>query len=278
MKRFPRKLAVLAAASFFSIGLSIQQGFAQQAGGIAIDIPGVRNYVALGVGAVPDYMGSDDYTGGIAPAGLIKFGKSERYAKLIATELSINLLDSKNWALGPVLNYRLERADVEDELVDRMRDVDSALEAGVFAGWTWFSGRDPRHRFNTSVQFLQDVTDEHDGFIASISARYFQPVSRPLTLSFGAALTYGNSDYTQTYFGVDADNASRSGLRQFDADSGLRDFRVPLMAIYSFNTRWHLAGGLVYSRLLGDAADSPVTDDRGSENQLFIGIGLAYAW
>ena len=177
-----------------------------------------------------------------------------------------------------MLNYRFERANVEDDQVDRMRDVDGAVEAGLFAGWTWHGGRDPRHRFTTGVQFLQDVTDKHDGFTANISARYFQPVSRPLTLSIGAALTYGNSDYMETYFNVDADNASRSGLRQFDADSGLRDFRVPLMAIYSFSPKWHLAGGLIYSRLLGDAADSPVTDDRGSENQLYIGLGIAYAW
>ncbi len=278
MKLFVRNFVVLAAASFFCSGLSMQQAFAQQAGGLAIEIPGVRNYVALGIGAIPDYMGSDDYTAGIGPAGLVKFGNSERYAKLIAAELSINLVNSKRWSFGPVFNYRFERADVEDQAVDLMRDVDSAIEAGIFAGWTWISGRDPRHRFATSVQFLQDISDEHDGFVANISVRYWQPVTRPLTLSIGGNLTYGSSDYTQTYFGVDANNAARSGLSQFQADSGLRDFRMPIMAIYSFSPKWHLAGGLIYTRLLGDAADSPVTNDRGSENQLFIGIGLAYAW
>ena len=98
------------------------------------------------------------------------------------------------------------------------------------------------------------------------------------TLSVGASLTYGDSDYTETYFGVDAVDAGRSGLRQFDADAGIRDVRVPLMAMFSFSESWHLVGGVIYTRLLGDAADSPVTDDRGSENQFFAGLGLAYAW
>jgi outer membrane scaffolding protein for murein synthesis (MipA/OmpV family) len=31
-------------------------------------------------------------------------------------------------------------------------------------------------------------------------------------------------------------------------------------------------------RLVGDAADSPITDDAGSPNQLSGGIGAAYAW
>ena len=48
--------------------------------------------------------------------------------------------------------------------------------------------------------------------------------------------------------------------------------------IFSLSPNWHLAGGLIYSRLVGDAADSPVTDDRGSANQFFAGLGIAYAW
>lgn len=65
---------------------SSQMVLAQQAGGIVIDLPDVRNYVAVGVGAIPDYMGSDNYTVGIGPAGLLKFGRSERFARLQATE------------------------------------------------------------------------------------------------------------------------------------------------------------------------------------------------
>ena len=278
MKISCRKFGVLASFTYVICGFLITPGYAQRGGVIDIEIPKVRNYVGLAIGAVPDYMGSDDYTGGIAPAGLIKFGRSERYTKLIATEVSVNVLDNKNWAVGPVLNYRFERSDVDDELVDRMRDIEGAFEGGLFAAWSWIQQRDPRHRFTTSVQFLHDISDEHEGYLANVSARYFKPVSRPLTLSIGTTLTYGSEDYMQTYFGVDADNAARSGLRQFAADGGVRDIRVPIMVLWSLSPKWHLTGGLVYSRLLGDAADSPVTDDRGTEDQVFVGVGLAYAW
>jgi outer membrane protein len=50
------------------------------------------------------------------------------------------------------------------------------------------------------------------------------------------------------------------------------------MAIFSFSENWHLGAGAIYSRLLSDAADSPVTSKRGSKNQIFAGIGVAYAW
>ena len=274
-----RRIAFAVVLTVFAIsaGLS-QRAHAQQASGLLFDLPEIRNYVALAAGFVPDYLGSNDYTIGGAPAGLIKFGSSERFARLIVTELSVNVLDSRNWRLGPVLNYRLARDDVDDSVVGQMRDIDGTVEAGVFGGWTWIGDDDPRHRFSASAEVLHDVEDTHEGYLISASARYFQPVTLPLTLSIGATVTYGSSDYMQTYFGIDSDNAARSGLSQFNADSGLRDVRIPLMAIYSLSSNWHLAGGLIYSRLLSDASDSPIVDDRGSSNQLFAGLGVAYAW
>lgn len=163
-------------------------------------------------------------------------------------------------------------------MVDNLRDIDDTVEAGIFAGWTWIGEDGPRRQFTTSVQFLHDAGGEHEGYLVSGSARFFQPVSLPVTLSLGATLTYGSSDYMQTYFGVDSDNAARSGLRQFDADGGLRDVRFPMMAIFSLSPTWHIAGGLIFSRLIGDARDSPIVDERGAINQLYSGIGTAYAW
>jgi hypothetical protein len=52
-----------------------------------------------------------------------------------------------------------------------MRDVVGTAEAGVFAEWTWIGEDDPQHRFTTSVKFLYDVMGEHEGYLASVSAR-----------------------------------------------------------------------------------------------------------
>jgi outer membrane protein len=257
-----------------------QPALAQQAGGFALEVPEVQNYVAAAVGAIPDYLGSDDYTVGAAPAGIVRFGDSERYVRVFITQLSANLLDNESWAFGPTANYRFGRDDdsIDDDVVGRMRDIDGTLEAGAFLSWKWVADVDPRQRFIVSTDFLYDVTGEHDGFVASGSVRYFHPVSRAITLSGGLSTSYGSDDYTSTYFGVDAADAARSGLSFFDADGGFRDVRANVMAIFSFSPNWHVGAGLVYSRLLGDAEDSPVVDDRGSANQLFAGVGLAYAW
>jgi len=249
-----------------------------QTTGAAIEVPGVNNFVAAAVGVVPDYLGSNDYTIGAAPAAVIRFGDSDRYVRLLVTDINVNLIDSPNWSFGPALNYRLGRSDVDDNAVDNMSNIDGTVEVGAFGGWTWIGSDDPRHRFSLGTEVLYDVGGEHDGYLISGSVRYYQPVARPLTLSIGAALTYGSGDYMDTYFGVNGGNVGSSGLSAFNADAGLRDVRVPLMAIFSFNEHWHASGGVIYSRLLGDAADSPIVDKRGSRDQLFAGVGIAYAW
>jgi outer membrane protein len=272
--------ANVAAGLVLSLGL-VSGGAANAqsvGGGLELDGFGVRSFAGLAVGAIPDYEGSDDYTVGVAPLGVWRYGKSsERYLKIIATELSWNAIDSKTWSAGPALNYRLGRDDVDDTFVDKMAEIDDAVELGAFVGYT-VTGSDPRDKITFSLQALGDVSDTHDGFTATASVKRFWPISRSVTLSFGAITNYANDDYTDTYFGVSAADSSASGLRQYTADGGFRDVRIPIFAIFSFSPKWHVAAGMVYTRLLGDAADSPVVDDRGSADQFFVGASVIYAW
>jgi MipA family protein len=240
--------------------------------------PDVRNFAGLAFGMTPDYLGSDDYTIGIAPAFKWHFDGSERYVRLLATELSINLINSRTWQFGPAGNYRIGRSDVDDEVVDRLRDIDSGVELGVFGGWTWISPNDERHRFNASLHFLHDVSSNHDGYIVAGSTRYWVPVHRGVSLTLGVSTTYGSGDYMDTFFSIDGENSARSGLPLFGASSGMRDVRISPGVVYSFSPKWHLGAGLIYSRLLSDAESSPVVATRGSADQFFGGVGLIYAW
>ena len=175
-------------------------------------------------------------------------------------------------------NYRFARKDVDDDVIAQFKDVNAALEFGGFLAWTWIGGEDPRHRLAFSGQFLQDVTGNHDGFLGTLSGRYFVPVTRPLTLSVGVAATWGSSDYMQTYFGVDAVDAGRSGLAPYSLGDGVRDVRFPLMAIFSLSPRWHLSAGGIIKVLVSDAANSPIVAVRGDDTQIILGAGFAYAW
>ena len=93
-------------------------------------------------------------------------------------------------------------------------------------------------------------------------------------------LTWADNEYMNNTFGITAAQAarSRSGLARYDAGSGLKDVGVDLGIGYMLTDSIHVTGQVGYSRLLGDAADSPLVTGEGSADQFSAMLGLAYRW
>lgn len=230
----------------------------------------LNGVAGLGVGAAPDYEGSDDTTG--IPLFMFQHNyDSGRFVKLMGPNLKVNLLADKQFSLGPVLNYRMERDDVDNKQVDRMHKVDAAFEAGVFGGVNI-------DNILLGIELLADVSDEHDGYTAQATAGYRWKAMPELTLTPGVFVTYANSDYMDTYFGVDSSDAVRSGLPYYSADSGFKDVGVNLIAHYTPWEKWGIMGLASYKALLNDAKDSPLVDDVGDDNQFMFGLMVTYRW
>lgn len=244
-----------------------------------IVIDNMPRVLGVGVGIVPDYEGSDDYTWGVAPFAKFKLENHEQYLLIKAYELQVNLIDHPWFRLGPSLNYRWGRDDdVEDHYVKKMKEIDGTVEAGGWIGAEFTDNDNPRKRFLASVDFLTDVANEHDGYTISGNIRGWYPVCKMVDAGLGFTMVYASDNYMETYFGVDKKDSQRSGLPVFDAESGVKDIRINPVLVMHLNMNWHVAAGLQYRRLLDDADDSPVVDDRGSSNQWIGGLGLAYSW
>lgn len=235
--------------------------------------------IGLGAGAAPDYEGSDDYE-----AVPVLFGNytwdSGRSVSLggapstgQAVRLSTNLLASGSgpkWELGPLLQFRMERDDVDNNKVDKMSKVDSTVEAGALVGFS--SGP-----WEAQLSFAADVGNEYDGYLIYLNGAYTATVNDDFKLKLGARTTYASDDYMDTYFGVSSSDAARSGLKRYSVDdSGIKDVGVSVTAIYALNESWGITGGVSYSRLLSDAKDSPLVDDEGDKDQLGASLAITY--
>ena len=62
-------------------------------------------------------------------------------------------------------------------------------------------------------------------------------------------------------------------MQEYDAESEVKDVYIGLNADVPLTDVWSLKLTGQYSRLLGDAADSPIVE---TENQFFGGLGLTY--
>lgn len=246
---------------------------------ISLDIENTPTVIGLGIGVLPDYRGSDDYTYGVAPIFRYTFDGQQRYVQLIANELTINILNNKMYRFGPLLNYHFGRDDdIDDEVVSEMEEIDDTVEAGAFGEVIWYFSEDRRHRFIVGAKVFQDIGDESDGFRANLNFRYWLPVAKPVDLNISAGGFYQDDDYADHYFGVNADNVGASGLPLFSADSGVNEYYMVIGGVLYLNSHWLLSAGIRGSVIAGDPADSPIVDDRGDSTQWIGGIGIGYAF
>jgi outer membrane protein len=226
--------------------------------------------VTLGLGAAttPDYEGSEDYQ--LVPVVMLKAeSPSGQYFEFLGTTARANLVPSAMWGAGPMLRYRGPRDNVENNRVDRMKDIDDAWEFGAF-------GKIVYDRIFGKAELVYDLADAYGGYLFTLTGGYRAPINPSLVLTGTLSTTYADKDYMDTYFGVSTGDSIRSGLDFYSADAGFKDIALTGICQYVFLPKWSLMGALRYMRLLGDAEDSPVVDDEGDENQFSGGILVFY--
>ena len=223
----------------------------------------------LGVAAVPDYEGSKDYKGVPIPFVSV-VASSGMSAELLGNVLRANIIPGGSWQFGPLLRFRGERNDVDNDQVDSMEKVDSALEAGGYAGFK-LGG------WGMRIDVAHDTSGTYNGTVGNLSLGYTWLLERwRLTLSGLASAA--DDRYMQTYFGVNAANRGSSTLPNYSLGGGFKDAGGSLLASYKLDDRWGLLGLLRCTVLLGDAADSPLVKDEGSESQVILGILATYSF
>jgi outer membrane scaffolding protein for murein synthesis (MipA/OmpV family) len=268
MKRGAALLAIAAA-------LAVPVARAQIAAPVEVD-DGV-NSCSLGVASVPDYMGSSHNRLAVGPAVRYAIPDSERYFMLLGPQAMFNILDDANWRFGPLVNYRGARDDtVEDAVVQQMQKIDGKFEIGVFAAYRLKLSAERMHQIN----FGTDLAGDEEGVIGSLRAMYWQPLTQSTIVNLGVGTILASRDWMQTYFGVNGERDialfPSLGGKPFEADGGVRSITVPFGLTQALSRQWLVSVGGRYERLVGDAADSPVTSERGSSSQWIGGVGSSY--
>lgn len=239
--------------------------------------PRVSGFVGLGGFIAPDYEGSDDYQ--VLPFAAARLAYDGYYLQTRGLGVRANVIPFDAVDFGPVVSFKGARDDdVDSTAVSRMAEVDSAVEAGVFLRIPVRGVLSARDELSFDFQADTDVADGHDGTVATIGMGYDFPIAEKLRLGLSASASYADDDYMGSYFTVDAADSAAGGLARYDAGAGVKDIGLSANARYSLVGAWGLTGFAGYTRLLGDAADSPVVDDEGSADQFRAGLGVSYSF
>lgn len=232
----------------------------------------VAGFIAVGPGATPEYDGADTLRVIPFVAGDVRWNGLDVQVRGLSGR--VDAASDPRLAFGPVVNIRLGRDDVDGPVGD-LGDIDAAIELGGFIAYRFGGGRDGQGALTSELSLLQDVSDSHDGFLATAGVSYAAVRRRSLAVDFDLRATWVDEDYSVTYLGVDAVGAAASGLSEYRPGSGVRDIGLGVNAAYWFTPQLGLVGRAGASYLLDEAADSPIVED-GDRWQPTVGLALAY--
>ncbi len=184
---------------------------------------------------------------------------------------SVGVIETDQFRFGPTLKLRLPRREDSDPALRGLGNVDWAVEAGGFAEY-W-----PAKWLRTRVELRQGFSG-HYGQVADLSADAVMPVTPQLTLSGGPRMTLSSSEAMSPYFSITPEQSMASGLPTFDAKGGLRSFGAGVQARYELSRNWATHSFIEYERLAGDAATSPLITQRGTRDQIQVGLGISYSF
>jgi outer membrane protein len=216
----------------------------------------------------PDYEGSDDYEFQPFPFASIVY---DDFIFVEGTSLGANLLNYEGLKAGPIVRYSGGRDEDDNNALDGLGDVDDSIEVGGFVGYElgiW----------SAALTVTQDVAGGHEGMLAEMSTGVAVPLSETVSSSIEASATWADSNYMDAFFGVSGAQALKSGYARHEADAGFKDVGIAVGLNYMLTETITVSGRAQYKKLLGDAADSPIVKDEGSDDQFFTGMFLTYKW
>lgn len=242
--------------------------------------------VGLGAGLSPSYTGSNDYIVNPLPLlqGRIGPVRINPRAAGVALDVMPKSGTGVDFQFGPAIRIRNDRANrIEDEVVKLAGELDTAVEVGASAGFSLSRVLTPFDTLGFNVDVRWDIAGAHRGMVIEPGVSYITPVSRSTALLLTAGASFGDRDFADYYYSVSPDQADASGLAEFTADGGLNS--VGVNALVAIDLDGNIANGGLgafviggYSRLTGEAADTPYTRVRGSKDQFLGGVGLAYTF
>jgi outer membrane scaffolding protein for murein synthesis (MipA/OmpV family) len=230
----------------------------------------------LGIAFAPDYEGSEDYAA--VPLWNLRAGNlyhPDTFVQVVGPVLRSNLLPDDHWRLGISGRYQPDYDNVDNSRVQDIKDTEAAGLLGITVGYDFVAGRGQDVALELDAQY--DVANGNGGILTP-RLRWQSTFSQQLV--FGAAIwtTWGSEDYMGNRFSINSGGAARSGLDEYDADSGFKNAALAGTAGYRFTENWSLTGIVGYSRLFSEAADSPIVDDEGDENQFLGGLLVSYSF
>lgn len=230
-------------------------------GGMAVIMPkyeGSKEYKAVGFPLVIPYSASSSETS--------SFGSRISFKGI--DDIRFNLLGTEGFELGPVAGYRGGRKQTDGPLLGGLGDIDGGLVLGAYGAFT-------TNNVTLDASFTDQLTGTKSGGQVKLGLSTTVDVNDMVKLTAAVGTTYSTDKYMDNHFGVSAAQAlaSTASLAAYNPEAGFKDVNFFLASDIALNDKWVMKLGGKYSRLVGDAGNSPIVE---SKNQMTGSVGFVY--
>ena len=153
---------------------------------------GPHGVVAIGPGVVPEFDGSRDMR--VLPSVMADVRWGGVNVQVRGPGLRVDVVSDPRLSFGPVIGARLPRDDADGRL-GLLPEIDTAIEAGAFIGYRFGGDRYGQGALQMELSVLHDVSDTHNGLLATASASYTAVSNQDFFFSIDVQTTVADSDY-----------------------------------------------------------------------------------
>lgn len=238
-----------------------------------------RTEYALGLALIdrPSYAGSSKMAWKLRPLWTLRHGRfrlsGARSSGLLGrpgedgSGASAELVETPLWRIGASLGIDSGRSSADDLRLAGLPDLRRTLRGKVYAH------RDLAKDWGLSMNYSQDLLGRGGGATAGLDLGYGRWLSPGLRGSVGGGVTWADQRYMHAQFGIAPDVALRTGRQAFEAGAGVRDLHLGANVQWALSGAWFGFASVGTTRLMGDAAQSPLTTRRNGSS---IAVGLAW--
>lgn len=229
----------------------------------------VRTRVGIGPQAYPSYPGSDEFD--IGPFVNVDRARGDELFEFEAPDESFgfSVVEVGKFSFGPAINF--EGARTAEDVGADVPKVKFSLEPGAFVAF------DLSDNFRLRGEIRKGVTG-HKGWVALGGGDFVLRDRDNWLFSVGPRVTWSGNRYQDAWFGVTPETSLATGIPVFEPDAGVQAYGGAASFFRQVTPHWGVTGYAKYDRLVGDAADSPLTRLYGSRDQLSGGVALSYTW
>ncbi|MFW0757975.1 MipA/OmpV family protein [Pseudomonas sp. H11T01] len=181
-----------------------------------------------------------------------------------------NAFKANGFSAGPFVNYLPGRT--ANGSLQGLRNVPDMAEVGGFIQYS------PQDFWRVFAQVGQAVGGRsgQGGVLGRVGGELGYPLGAGIIGSSNLTAHFADGRQTQTFFGVNAQEAQASGIREYHASGGLQNLALTQSFEFPLARHWSLLTSASWIHLTGSAADSSIVRQEGHVNQGEVQVVVSY--